>query len=298
VDELADSSAYRSDGAELQRRLARDGYVFVRGLLPAGDVRAAYAGVLTALHRGGWVDRQGRPASPMGVVNFSEALADPAFRQAITSRAFNRLAYLGPLRALVRELLGPVSFPYPVKVLRTVYPERGTEATRGRYVHQDYGVAGVQDMLTTWLPLMDVPLAAGLAVRPGSQLGPPRRPHLLGPAERGWASADYRPGDVLVFHCLTSHAALANRSRALRVSGDFRWQRADQPAPAQMVLGPAGGPGELFSRMFAREAWWQPVPSGLELLPPGYRAGPPGPSRFFPVHPRWRYWHPPAGRVH
>jgi hypothetical protein len=126
------------------------------------------------------------------------------FRQAITSPAFNRLAYLGPLRALVRELLGPVSFPYPVKVLRTVYPEPGTEVTRGRYVHQDYGVAGVQDMLTTWLQLMDVALQA----------------------------ADYQPGDVLVFHC------------------------------------------------------------------PGYRAGPPGPSRFFPVHPRWRYWRPPAGQVH
>ena len=53
--------------------------------------------------------------------------------------------------------------------------------------------------------------------------------------ERGWATTDYRAGDVLVFHCLTSHAALPNLDTSLRLSGDFRWQRPDQTAPAQLV---------------------------------------------------------------
>jgi hypothetical protein len=300
VDELADSYAYRSDARELGRRLADDGYLFLRGLLPAADVRAAHAGVLAELRQGGWIDGQDRPVPPEGAVNFRDALTDPAFRRAIASRGFNRLPYLGPLRALAREILGPSAFPYPVKVLRTVYPERPPAVTRGRYIHQDYAASGVQDMLTSWLPLMDIPAAVGgLAVRPGSQLGPPRRPRLLGPDERGWASADYRPGDVLIFHCLTWHAALANRSTALRISGDFRWQRADQPAPAQMVLGPAGGPAEVFSRLFRREPWWQPVPPGLQLVPREQLAmRPPATSRFFAVHPGWRHWRPPPGPVH
>ncbi len=185
-------------------------------------------------------------------------------------------------------------------MLRAVYPERPPDVTRGRYVHQDYAVSGVQDMLTVWVPLTDIPVRrGGLAVRPGSHLGPPLRPHVLGQGERGWATTHYRPGDALVFHCLTAHAALPNRDTVLRLSGDFRWQRCDQTAPAQLVLGPAGGRRELFSRLFAREPWWQPVPGGLILSPRERLAAvPPAGSRFFAVHPAWRYWRPPGTPVH
>ena len=75
------------------------------------------------------------------------------------------------------------------------------------------------------------------------------------------------PGDVLVFHCLTPHAALPNQGSTLRISGDFRWQRSDEPAPAELVLGPAGRPPEMFSRLFGRERWWEPVAAGLTLRP-------------------------------
>ena len=61
----------------------------------------------------------------------------------------------------------------------------------------------------------------------------------FGSAERDWASAAYHPGDVLLFHRLTPHAALPNTGTALRLSGDFRWQRPDRPAPAELILGPA-----------------------------------------------------------
>ena len=294
VDELVDSGAYRTDAGRLRRQLASDGYVFVRGLLPAADVRAAYAGVTEQLRRGGWIDDHDQPLPPPDAVNFREALANPAFRRAIVSRDFNRLVYLGPLRAVIAEILGHSSFPYPAKVLRTVYPERPPAITRGRYIHQDYAGSGIQDMLTTWVPLMGIPVQmGGLAVEPGSHLGPPERPRVLKPGQRGWASTDYRPGDVLIFHCLTAHAALPNQSQALRVSGDFRWQRADQPAPEQMVLGPAGRQAEMFSRIFAREPWWQPVPAGLQLLPRGYVARPPTASSFFTVHRGWQRWRPP-----
>jgi ectoine hydroxylase-related dioxygenase (phytanoyl-CoA dioxygenase family) len=147
---------------------------------------------------------------------------------------------------------------------------------------------------------MDIPVRlGGLGVRPRSHLGPPQRPRVLSPAKRSWATTDYRAGDVLVFHCLTSHAALPNRGASLRISGDFRWQLAGQPAPAELVLGPAGRQWELFSRLFGREPWWEPVPAGLDLSPRAILAAiPPGPSRYFPVHPGWRYWRPPGGAVH
>ena len=155
-----------------------------------------------------------------------------------------------------------------MKVLRAVYPERPQARPRGRYIHYDYGVSGVQDMLTSWIPLTDIPVRiGGLAVRPGGHLGPPRPPRPLGPAEPGWATTSYEPSDVIIFHCLTPHAALPNTGSSLRISGDFRWQRPDQPPPAELILGPRGRPPELFSRLFSRERWWEPVPAGLVLYP-------------------------------
>lgn len=296
----------RADQAALRGRLAADGYLFFRGLLRPADVSAAYDSVRAELSLGGWTDGDGHPAGPQRAVTVRDALGDPSFRAALISRGLNRLPYLAPLRSTVRLILGPAAFSYPVKVLRTVYPEPPSKVTKGRYIHQDFAVSGVQDMLTTWLPLMDIPASlGGLAVLPGSHLGPPQRPRLLRADEPGWATTDYRPGDVLLFHCLTSHAALPNHADRLRISADFRWQAADQPAPAELVLGPAAsqprrGPQiELFSRLLGRERWWEPVPSGL-MLEPRLRlvTTPPASSRLFPVHPGWQRWRPPPGAVH
>ena len=304
--ELADSIALQANPAALRQRLADDGYLFFRGLLRAADVNVARDSVRTELSLGGWTNSDGHPVGAQRAVTVQDALADPSFRAALASRALNRLAYLPPLRGLVRQILGAGAFSYPAKVLRVVYPEPPYQITKGRYIHQDFAVAGVQDMLTTWLPLMDIPpQLGGLAVLPGSHLGPPLRPKLLRADERGWATTDYRPGDVLLFHCLTSHAALPNHTDQLRISADFRWQAADQPAPAELVLGPASVSArrsrqvELFSRLLSREPWWEPVPDGLflyarqELL-----TAPPAASRLFPVHRGWQRWRPPRAAVH
>ena len=67
-----------------------------------------------------------------------EALADRAYRAAVLGLAFNALPYLTSLRETVRRILGPAAFSHPVKVLRAVAPETGTEHTSGRYTHCDY----------------------------------------------------------------------------------------------------------------------------------------------------------------
>jgi hypothetical protein len=300
VQELADSASVASDQRELRRRLAADGYVFFRGLLPAEDVRAAGTAVVDRLRTGGWVDDRGIPSIQPRAVNPMDALADPAFRAAVMTAEFNRIPYLAPLRAAIRRILGPGAFSYPVKVLRAVYPERPDARPRGRYIHYDYGVSGVQDMLTSWIPLMDIPVRiGGLAVKPGGHLGPPRPPRPLDAAEPDWATTSYEPGDVIIFHCLTPHAALPNTGSSLRISGDFRWQQPDQPAPAELVLGPNGRQPELFSRLFSREQWWEPVPAGLALFPRAEMAAvPPGPSRLVAVHPGWKHWRPPPAAAH
>jgi hypothetical protein len=315
VDELADSSGVLHDPAVLRSRLAEAGYLFFRGLLPAGTMRAAGTAVLARLRRGGWAGADGAPSGPPRAVNSADALADPAYRAALTCAEFNQVPYLAPLRAVVRRILGPTAFSYPAKVLRAVYPERPGARPRGRYVHYDYGAGGGQDMLTSWLPLMEIPVRlGGLAVLPGGQHWPPVPPRPLGGSEQGWATTSYQPGDVLIFHCLTPHAALPNTGQVLRISGDFRWQTPDHPAPSELVLRPAGQNSagqnsagqnsagqrrELYSRLFHGQPWWEPVPAGLDLRPLAELAArPPGPSRFFAVHPGWQAWRPPPPAVH
>ena len=307
VRELVDSMALAADQTGLRRRLAGDGYLFFRRLLRPADVQAAHESVHAELTLGGWTTSAGYRAGARRTTGVREALEDPSFRAALASRGLNRLAYLPPLRGLVRLILGAGAFCYPVKVLRVVYPERRGTVTRSRYVHQDFGISGVQDMLTTWLPLMDIPpLLGGLALLPGSHLGPPQRPRLLPPDAPGWATTDFGPGDVLLFHCLTAHAALPNHADRIRISADFRWQAADQPAPAELVLRPAadgqtrrGGQAELYSELLAAEPWWEPVPSGLMLRSRREMAAvPPAQSRLFAVHPGWQRWREPARPVH
>ncbi|HEY3868091.1 MAG TPA: phytanoyl-CoA dioxygenase family protein, partial [Actinocrinis sp.] len=320
MKELIDSGALAGDPESLRARLSVYGYLFFRGLLPAGPVVQAGAAVASALADDGWTDATGRPSTPPRAVNVADALRDRGFLAASATRPFNRIPYLPQLRGTVRGVLGADAFSYPVKVLRAIYPEEGAGVARGRFVHQDFIGSRVCDMLTTWVPLMPVPVRlGGLAVLPGSHLGPPLLPRTLSPDrpdQPDWATADFEVGDVLLFHCLTSHAALPNRTDRLRLSQDTRWQAADQPAPARMIYGPPavrreGAPRELYSRLLRFERWWEPVPASLTIAAheggadvdagadpnrrvhsrqqhsPQASAGPAVWSRFFAVHPAW-----------
>src|SRR5450755_3277053 len=72
VEELADASALRDDPAALRRRLAEDGYLFFRGLLPAAEVGAAADCVLAALRQGGWVTGSGIASAGRRALDFRE----------------------------------------------------------------------------------------------------------------------------------------------------------------------------------------------------------------------------------
>jgi ectoine hydroxylase-related dioxygenase (phytanoyl-CoA dioxygenase family) len=162
-----------------------------------------------------------------------------------------------------------------------VYPATFVAHPPGGTVHKDY--RSVQDMFTTWVPLGDVAQSlGGLAVEPGSQRTARVAPRPLVGIEPGWVSTDWEAGDVIVFHCMTTHAALPNREQRMRISAEYRWQLADQPAPRRMVLRPSGG--EIGARMFSHTPWWRPVAGGLTLfddeIGPGRTRLPVPPSRF------------------
>ncbi len=284
--EFIDSTALLGDATALRARIASDGYLFFPGLLDPVFVRAVGRAGLTALQSAGWTAPGpdpvvAAPRRPIRAVRMRDALGDPGYQQVLAGPGFNCLAFGSPLSDAMGQLLGPLGVCYPLKVPRIVYPASMASRHPGNVVHKDYG--GVQDMFTCWVPLEDVPRTlGGLALLPGSQHTSRVRYRRLVGLEPGWVTTDYRAGDVVVFHCLTTHAALPNREGRLRFSGEYRWQLADQPAPRRMVIGPHGQ--EIGSRLFRRTTWWRPVAPRLTLFNGGgVDAGPvlpAPPSRF------------------
>jgi hypothetical protein len=266
--ELVDSSALVGDWQALRARIATDGYVFVRGLLDRAAIDAVGRTGLGHLQACGWTATgpdpvAAAPRTPIRAIRMRDAFRDRGYMRILADPDFNRIAFSAPLTDLMAQILGPGGLCYPLKLPRVVYPADLVPRQPGNVVHKDYG--SVQDMFTCWVPLGEVPRTlGGLAVKPGSQHTSRCRYRQLDSLEQGWATVDYEPGDVLVFHCLTTHAALPNRQMRMRFSAEYRWQLADQPAPKRLVIGPHGH--EIGSRMFAHTTWWHSVVSGLTLF--------------------------------
>jgi Phytanoyl-CoA dioxygenase (PhyH) len=284
--ELTDSRALFGDRQALRSRIAEQGYVFLRGLLDPEEARAVGRTGLGCLQDSGWTeggyDPETAPArTPVRAVRMRDAFGDPGYQRILADPGFNRIAFRPPLTDLMAQILGPSGICYPLKLPRIVYPATVVPRQPGNVVHQDY--RAVQDMFTCWLPLCEVPRTlGGLALRPGSHHSSRVRHRPLTELERGWLTTDYLPGDVLVFHCLTTHAALPNRSDRMRFSAEYRWQLSDQPVPQRLVIGPRGH--EIGSRLLSRTSWWRSVLPGLTLFDDGGGQGRPAlpapPSRF------------------
>ena len=286
--EFVDSSGLFGDWQALRARIASDGYVFLRGLLDAETVRGIGRTGLGFLQHAGWTEPDSdpvtaRPSTPVRAVRMRDALGDPGYRRILADSGFNKVPFVSPLADLMGQILGPAGFCYPMKLPRIVYPVSIVPHQPGNYVHKDY--RSVQDMFTCWVPLGDVPRTlGGLAVQPGSQVSSSVRVRPLRHIEPGWLTTDYAAGDVLVFHCMTTHAALENREDHMRFSAEYRWQLADQPAPRRVVFGPRGH--EIGSRMLSHQPWWRSVAGGLTVFNDGgddaQQARPVAPSRFVP----------------
>ncbi|HEY4333878.1 MAG TPA: phytanoyl-CoA dioxygenase family protein, partial [Ilumatobacteraceae bacterium] len=238
MNELHTSNDVLGDWEALRARMRFDGYVFVRGLIDKPVVSAAAEQARQGLIKAGWMSADGRARRPV----HQATVADAGYRAMAVAAAVNRLPYEPGPQRLMELLCGAGVFVYPVKVPRVVYPDRIAPRHRGRFVHQDYGVIGKQDLFTMWLPLQDIPIEMGpVAVLPGSSRLGWASPHRLSPIEPNWATTQFQPGDALIFHCLTWHAALANTTDRIRLSIDVRWQLDQDPAPAHLVYGPPTG---------------------------------------------------------
>jgi ectoine hydroxylase-related dioxygenase (phytanoyl-CoA dioxygenase family) len=267
----------------LQNAMESDGYLLVRGALPANNVRHLLQRITGILATAGWLRPGSDPIEHMARAGAACGDPDPEFKrvyqQVFNLEAFHALPHHPALQRAMKMLTGERLLVHPKPIGRLIFPdcERLTV-----HAHQDFRfMGGDPECFTAWIPLHDCPVEVGpLRIMHGShhfgfqnhedeKLHVPEIP-LEDVIGGDWVGGSVNAGDVLLFHSLTVHAAAPNHSQQLRISLDCRFQ------DYQRVLNPtnlafSGESGKSWEKTYA--AWnfedlkyyWKALP--LELQP-------------------------------
>ncbi len=239
---FVDSSPLLSDSVALKQRFDEAGYVYIRGLIDPECLLALRRQIVEICADCHWL----KPGSdPMDAISWTMPKVEgekeyfEVYDRIQRLQDFHALAHEPSVLRLMRGLLGDTAFPHPLSIARLVFPESRDWSTPP---HQDYvNNQGTPDLYACWIPLSDCPQALGsLAILEGSHrlglqpveysLGAGHRQTSLPPEARNldWVASDFKLGDVVAFHSLTIHRALANETDRMRLSVDFRYQAERQ----------------------------------------------------------------------
>ena len=155
---------------------------------------------------------------------------------------------------VVESVIGPEIYSNPVQHVRIKPPRKALPDLAGKnsYVgtttwHQDHGAlldeANETQVITTWVAITDASEEMGCLIAiPGSHKKGEVTAHCPG---KGISAENYIPGPLLetrktvklpikkggiiLFHQLTEHAALNNKTDRIRWSFDLRWNPVGQP---------------------------------------------------------------------
>jgi len=239
---FTDSTEHLTGGEALRARLAEDGYLFLRGLLPRQAILDVRARLLNKASEGGWLATNSPVAS--GFADATAACKDPeprymsVFRGLWSDEQLHHLRIDPRVIALFDRIFGERALAHPMFVQRNIFPQSdGFDFTTG--IHQDRVHIGGATSYAMWMPLGDCPREMGtLAVAAGSHttgILPTKVGSGAGgmdiavPIPGTWVTSDFEAGDALIFQDLTVHKALPNRTRSIRMSFDARYQKLSEP---------------------------------------------------------------------
>lgn len=232
------------DPVAMQGRLAQDGYLFLRNVIPSETLLELREQITRILAGFGWIaDGDERMAAK--AICRPRREGQPKFFEAhdkiIKLEALHSLAHESGLMNVMRQALGESVFPHPLCITRLVFPDAPELSTPP---HQDFpNNQGSPNLTAAWIPLADCRKEDGsLAVMEGSNkfgvlpldfhLGAGNRQAVLNDDVMScrWVGADFKLGDVVLFSALTVHRALDNKNvDRMRLSVDFRYQLEGEP---------------------------------------------------------------------
>ncbi len=253
IGALIPSTIFDLQQGYAKRRYEEDGYLLIRGALPAKeilDLRENYLSLFPPDFVTGGDYRQGVFSG-----HFPEDLPPHGTRghpahDFVRSEPFRRFTDRATLSWIAQVLLGgPVE-----RVRRTPLRHyiKGRVAASRAHMDSTYIPGRPEETVTLWIPLGDCPVEAGglvylegshrhvsiEAIRP--QNPPTDRPHDNRPIThdlkwlsdltgRRWLTADYRAGDVIAHLPTLIHASLDPSTDKMRISIDVRFRRTHAP---------------------------------------------------------------------
>ena len=171
MNPFLDSTDFLHEGDELRRRMERDGYLFVRGLLPTAVIEALRKQILEIARSAGWV-QTGRPlADAVADLNGFCVEPEPEYMRKYHAMyklpEFHAIQHHPNLVGLFERMFEEPVLPHPRIIGRTIFPQREAFTTPP---HQDFiPIQGTSDTYTAWIPLGDLPTdLGGLQVAAGS----------------------------------------------------------------------------------------------------------------------------------
>ncbi len=277
--ELQDSNDCATDEEALKRRMAEDGYIFLRGFFDPNEVIKSRREVLTKLELEGFIggtnpyeDAKNIKSRPFRKIDFDLAKLN----------AVRELTGSGRIMKFYRHFLGGEVISHDKFLVRVLSPSSKSDTAHCDIVYMGQGT---RNLYTSWIPLGDIPLEQGpLMILEKSHLlenelsnywewdvdkSRNRLQYRHGVLFRGghysrnppalqkefglrWLSANFQIGDVLIFSALTMHSALDNNSNVIRLSTDCRYQLASEPIDPRWVGESPSGNKPLSNDFFSK----------------------------------------------
>jgi ectoine hydroxylase-related dioxygenase (phytanoyl-CoA dioxygenase family) len=230
-----DSTDLIDDSQALRKQMRKDGYLFLRGVLPTDEVLTVRRKALEFCREAGWLVEGSELMDGLtdhAPVQEGAEEWQPVYAKLQAVEEFHRLKLGAGIRRIIENLFDEPVFALPMTISRVAFPNDNDNGTQP---HQDWlYVGGSIETISCWAPLGDVPEeVGGLRILAGSHKAGFLKPHPApGPGGNAidvdpdleWHQSGYMAGDVLLFNALTVHAAAENHTEdRLRVSIDFRY---------------------------------------------------------------------------
>ena len=236
--EMRETVLATASDADLRARYAEDGYVLLRGLLPAAPVRKMRDAYLEAFEAA----RKERTLPQHGIKGH------PAY-DFVRSAPFRAFVEQPVFQELAQRLTGAAIAPIRRTPLR--HFAAGSKVASRAHIDGTYIDGAPTDVVTVWTPLGDCTVRAGsLMYLEGSHrdnelpskvrgVAPMDRTSDVRPIThdlkwlsettgRRWMVADFAAGDVVVHSPAIVHATL-DAAAGERLSADIRFRRMDGP---------------------------------------------------------------------
>lgn len=238
------------DSHSLRKVMDAQGYLLIRGVLPAEDVAGLLDEILTVVSEAGWLLPGYNPAERIADVGKAFGDSDEEFKSVykriFSMESFHAFAHHPWLREVLSLLVGPRLLIQPKLVARLIFPNCERLLVDAHQDHQS--MAGDPESFTVWFPLHDCPQELGpLQILEGShrfglQKNDPKTGYVVRETALGgdWVGGAIHAGDVLIFHSLTVHAASPNVSNQMRVSMDYRFQDYGRVLNPALLVFPGG----------------------------------------------------------